>query len=715
MTSFPARSFRAPRAVGFCIAAACAWNTAVTGVSGAGPSALDDKARLVWREFDPAAFAAAKDAGKLVLVTIQAPWGHWDHLMAEATLAAPQIESVLAESFIPIRVDALIRPDIAARYTVGGWPTTAILIPSGQPLYYLDAATLKMTQAGGNYFDATDLAPYLRGLAANYQTNKEEAQKAADSLQEAALKRKEVADAPVTKELIEVAVNKLLDAYAKWEPDFSRKESRYPDGDSAELAFEYFARKGNRQVLDAMLKTLTEMARGGIRDQIGGGFHRAAQDDAWCVPNFEKTLSVNAEMLLVYAQVLRVTGNGRYLPVAEGIADYALGTLRDPAGWFYAYQAADSRLGEDGDYYTWTLEEASSALSEEERKIILPLYDIHEWGELLNSAPRRNVLFLREGPHWLAQRLGMEESKVAAIFEAGRGKLLQARSRREAPAVGKVLVTDANAEMAAALVAAGDLLKRPELRDAGLKAIDVVWDKTWDSGRGRMDHAWSPEAGRLGLTDLFTDQVWMTRALLAAFESSGDQRHLDRARRLAETTMADFADSINGGYMDRTSWPDGPGLLSWPARSLRDNSYFAEALLRLRHLTGEQKYATAARKALESWADEFSARKEMASPFGLAADRLLNPPLMILVVGSPADPGYAALQEKARSLYHPWKLVRYLGADTAAPVLRASQVTPPEGAACVFCLDSRCSAPYTKDANLMTKLEEFLQPDRAGK
>jgi len=354
-------------------------------------------------------------------------------------------------------------------------------------------------------------------------------------------------------------------------------------------------------------------------------------------------------------------------------------------------------------------------LSEEERKIVLPAYDINEWGELLNSAPRRNVLFLREGPHLLAQRLGMDEPKVAAIFEAGRGKLLQARSGREAPAVGKVLVTDANATMAAALVAAGDLLQRPKLREAGLKAIDVVWDKTWDSGTGRMDHAWSPESGRRGLTDLFADQVWMTRALLAAFESTGEQRHLDRARKLAETTMADFADSLNGGYMDRTSWPDGPGLLSWPARSSRDNAYFADALLRLRHLTGEQKYATAARKALESWADEIGAHKEMASPFGLAAGRLLNPPLMILVVGSPSDPGYAALQEKARSVYHPWKLVRYLGADSAAPLLRASQVTPPEGAACVFCLDARCSAPYTKDENLMAKLEEFLKAGRAGK
>ncbi|HEY3176169.1 MAG TPA: DUF255 domain-containing protein [Candidatus Polarisedimenticolia bacterium] len=665
-----------------------------------------------WRGFEPASFQAARDEGKLVLLSIQSPWGHWDRVMSELTFADPRLISVVNEKFIPIKADALLRPDIGDRYTVGGTPTTTILLPTGLPFYFPDAGG-KIVRAGGNFYTADPLAFYLLRLVDYYAANKETASKAADEIARRILERKEIGSAPLAPDILEVSVTRMLEGFGEWQPDPQAKGGRSPDADSLELALYYFVRKGDRNVLDRGLHMMTDMARGGIRDQIGGGFHRSAQDAAWRVPTFEKLLATNARMLQAATDANRLTLSGRFRAIAEETASYVLNTLADPEGWFYAYQAADARLGDDGDYYTWTIDEAKAALSEEEQKIILPAFDIGESGELVDSAPRRNVLFLKEGPPLLSQRLGMEEAKVKEIFEAGRKKLLEARSRRPAPPVGKVLVTDAGAEMAAALIMSGDAWKRADLRDAGLKAIDTTWERARDPNTGLMDHVWTPGGGRTGLAIFFADQAQMARALIAAQESTGDARYLDRCRQIVDAADKAFADSLDGGYMDRTYWPDAPGILSWPSRSIRDNAVFAETLTRLNLLSGrpaDDRYLKMARKTLESWSDEYANLKQASSPYGLAAHRFQTPPVEILVIGTSSDAGYETLHARAKALYHPWKVIRHLTAQDAEQELKARRaVSPAKGSAAVlFCMEARCAGPFTAADNLALKLDEFV-------
>ena len=660
---------------------------------------------IAWRAFDKKAFDEAKQKGQLVLLSIQAPWGHWERIMSEITFADPAVAALVSERFIPIKVDPLLRPDIFARYGMGGWPTTAFLLPSGQPLYFPDAAR-KLIKAGGTFYAAEPLRSYLEDLQKYYTQNRDAADKTANEVAEGVLTRKEVGSAPLTSDVMEIAVTKLLESQGEWNPDPNMKTYRVPDVDSARLACAYFMKKGDRSVLDTALHRMADMARGGIHDQLGGGFHRLASDAAWRVPAFEKLLTVNAEMLQAYAEVYMLTGASRYREVAEDTAGYILGTLHDPAGWFYAYQAAESRLGEDGDYYTWTLEEATSALSEEERKILLPAYDIGEWGELVNSAPRRNVLFLQQGPPMLAQNMGLDLARVTALFESGRDKLLQARKARTAPPVGKILIAEADAEAAAALIESGDLLRRQDLTDAGVKAVDFLWDKVRDPDSGLMSHAWLEGSGRSGPAEFFADQTQMVRALVAAYESTGEGRHLERAAQVATAADKMFADALNGGWMDRVFSPDAPGFLSWPTRSIRDNSLFAESLARLRYLRGrpeDEGLLKAARKGLESWADEFAKYKEVSAPFGLAVDHVLNPPVEVIVAGAD-DPAVVSL---ARSLYHPWRILRRFNTPSGAAELSARQITPPAHAAIFFCQTSRCAGPYTKDDKPRVKLDEF--------
>ncbi|HZI93251.1 MAG TPA: DUF255 domain-containing protein [Patescibacteria group bacterium] len=665
---------------------------------------------IAWREFDAKSFQQAKEQSKLVLLSIQAPWGHWDRLMSDLTFADPRVVALVNTSFVPIKVDPLMRPDIWARYGMGGWPTTTLLLHTGQPMYFPDAAR-KTIKAGGTYYATEPMLSYLQDLATYYSANKENVEKAADEIAKGMLAHKDVGSAPLTPDILEVTVSKILEAHGAWNPNPEVKSYRTPDVDSAELAYAYWIKKGNRNVLDTELHRLADMARGGIHDQIGGGFHRLAADAAWRVPAFEKLLGVNAEALQTYADAYMVTGSSRYRDIAEDTARYVLGTLRDPAGWFYAYQAADSKLGEDGDYYTWRLDEVKTLLTEEEQKIIIPAFDIGDWGEMVNSAPRNNVLFLSEGPQLLAERLKMDRAKVTELFESGRRKLLEARSKRPAPAVGRILVSDVNAEMAASLIMSGDLLKRPELTRSGIEALDFLWGKVYDPKSGLVDHAWSPDSGRAGLAEFFTDQVQTVRALLAAYESTGDSRYFEKAGGLAAAADKSFADALNGGWMDRLYDADAPGFVSWPTRSIRDNSLFAESLVRIRYLSGraeDDKLVKSARKGLESWADEFGSYKEMSAPFGLASDRVQNPPLEVIVVGDTTVGEGKDLDALARSLYQPWKVLRHLNAKTGAQELQARQMTAPANPAIFFCEASRCAGPFARQDKLREKLDQFL-------
>ncbi len=670
-------------------------------------------ASIAWRPFDTAAFEAARQQNKLVLLSIQAPWGHWDRLMNESTFTDPRVAAIITEKFIPVKVDALLRPDIFLRYGMGGWPTTAFLLGTGQPLYFPDVSG-RVLRSGGTYYPPDTLAAYLDELARYHEANREAAEKSAEEIGRGILERKEVGDAPLTRDMLEGAATRMMEAYAGLPADATVKMGRHPDVDAIELGLYYHGVRGRgREVLDVVLRLATDMARGGIRDQVGGGFHRFATDLAWRVPAFEKPLLVNAEMLQAYTDVYKATGNGLFYKVAEGIADYVQKTLADPEGWFYAYQAADARLGEDGDYYTWTLEDARQALGDEERDLTLAAFDIGEWGELVETAPRRNVLFVQEGPKLLSERLGIPEDRAASLLDAGRTKLLEARLKRTAPPVGKVLVVEANAAMGAALLGLGDARGKQELRTAGLKAIQFALDKALVAESGLMDRAWSPETGRAGIAEIFADQVQMTRALIAAYESTGEQRWLDAARRLADTASRAFTESLEGGWTDRLYVEKGPGLLEWPMRSIRDNALFAEALVRLHHLTGEAPagpYETAARKALKSWADEFTRYKEAAAPLGLAADRAQASPLEVILALPANGAGDEALEVKARSLYHPWKVMKRLPAAEAAARLGKVDkgAEPPSGAWAMLCMGERCAGPFQRDDSLRDRLAAFL-------
>ncbi len=690
---------------------------ALAALAGAPPAAGADPEKeaspptVKWRDFRPEVIAEAREASKLILLWIPAPWGHWDRLMADVTMTDPRVVSLLNDRYVPVKVDPLLRPDVDRRYNLGGWPTTAFLLPHGSPMVYA-AAGGKLEIAGGTYYTPDGLAFLLESHGDWFAANRETAEEISSEFERRMLEAQEVSRREITPDLLEVAITRFLVAYREWWPDPGIRTPHHPDADSVALGLYYYLQKGNTQVRDVSIRLLTDMARGGIRDHLQGGFHRYARDAAWRVPSFEKTLAVNADMLRLYADVWRLTGNERYLAIADATASWALGTLRAPEGWFFAYQASGA-TGEDGDFYTWTRDEVKALLTEEEAQVAFPAFDIGEWGDLPDTAPRRNVIFLYDGPVIQAARTGRDVSEITGLLESATRKLSAARARREAPPVGKILLTDANAAMVEALLRSGELLGRSDWRSAGLAALDHLRATMRDRESGLMFHARAAGGVAAG-SDQFADQVEMTRALIAAYESTGRAAYLEEATALARVASDRFAYALGGGWGDRIHATDLAGRLSWPVRVLRDNARFAEALLHLHYLTGEAAdgpLRKRAGRALESWADEFTGHGEKGSPFGLAAHRFATPPLEVILAGPRDAEGFDPLRDEGLGLVHPWKTIRHLPAGTPTDP-RIRDAGAPPGPSAWLCLKDSCIGPLPPESDLLVSLGDLAA--RAG-
>ena len=323
---------------------------------------------VAWHPWGPEALERAQQEDKPILLDIGAVWCHWCHVMDRESYENQEVAQLINQNFVPIKVDRDERPDIDARYQAavsaisgqGGWPLTAFLTPQGKPFF------------GGTYFPPDDLygrpgfKRVLASIAANFHTRRQEieenAQKLTDALSRAELFAGARRDCtPTVVDAIVESASKLFDVrYGGF-----GSAPKFPHPTTLELLLEQYQASREPYLLTIVSTTLDRMAGGGVYDQLAGGFHRYSVDQRWHVPHFEKMAYDNSELLKSYLHGYQVTGNSFYREVAEGIIAWVDATLSDrERGGFYASQDADYSLEDDGDYFTWTLEEVRARLME---------------------------------------------------------------------------------------------------------------------------------------------------------------------------------------------------------------------------------------------------------------------------------------------------------------------------------------------------------------
>ena len=666
-----------------------------------------------WYPWSPEAFAAAEAADKPVLLDIGAVWCHWCHVMDGESYENPELAAFLNENFVCIKVDRDERPDVDTRYQravqmmtqQGGWPLTAFLTPAGEVFF------------GGTYFppDGKYGRPGFRTVLTSvldaYRSRRDQVQAQAQAIRRVLDEHlDESAPGEVSPALLDQAVSQMSHAFDQVNGGFG-SEPKFPHPGALSLLLHRWQDASSDQIRTMIDRTLQGMARGGIHDQLGGGFHRYSVDAKWIVPHFEKMSYDNSELLKVYLDAYALFGTEEYADVARGIVHWVREIASDPAGGYAASQDADVGLDDDGDYFTWTREEAAAVLTPEEIEVAAAYYDIGTAGEMHHN-PGKNVLFVAAGIPKIALRTGRSEEETELLLRTAQAKLRLERERRPAPFVDRTRYTNWNAMMASAMLRAGAVLADEWATGHALLTLQ----------RLRQE---SPEADAVahtpgGVTGLLDDQVQTAAAALDAYETTGGREWADWAVGIMERVWSDYWDSSEGGLWDTAAGRgDNAGLLPARAKPLQDtptpspNGLAGIVALRLHELTGDQRWRERASSLVAAFAGRAAELGLHAATYLLAVDWQINPVTHLVVVGDPHDPTALAMHRTALASSAPRRMVQFLRPDAAAgqplpPALQGMLAAgqSPRGYACT---GNSCAPP----ANDLSSWRSTLDSVRA--
>jgi uncharacterized protein len=678
-----------------------------------------------WREWGEEAFAHARAEGKPILLDIGAVWCHWCHVIDRESYENPEIAAMINQLYIPVKVDRDERPDVDARYQSaisaisgqGGWPLTAFLTPDGKPFF------------GGTYFPPEDalgrpgFKRILLGIADAFKTRRAEVDSSAQALEEAVAKaevfhtaRGEF-DAGVLDSVIESALHLFDETHGGF-----GNSPKFPHASAVDLLLEHYQSTRHEKLLHVAQRTLDGMAKGGVYDQLAGGFHRYSVDERWRVPHFEKMTYDNSELLKNFLHGYQVTRNPLFRQTAEGIIQWVTDVLSDrERGGFYASQDADQTLDDDGDYFTWTLDEVRAVLMRDESHAIEIYYDVQPRGEMHHN-PAKNVLWVACTCAELAKRLGMDEGSAGLLIVRAKGKLLAARLKRQpTPAIDTTIYVGWNAMFVSAYLEAARVLGRDDCRKFALKTIDRILAAAWDDAHGFCHRVGGPR-----LEGSLDDQIFAAAALLDAYEATLDRRYFDIAERTVRLAVEHYGDPDGGGFFDRPKDAAPMGGLDVRRKPLQDsptpgaNSIAVIVLDRLYAFTGEKLYRGWAEKTLEAFVGLVPQYGLFAATYGLAALLHARHPLQVVVLGAAGDPKAAELEQAANEIYRFGKAVlrvtpENLSNASLAPALR--ETLPHLDAAkpqALVCIETTCHPPVNDPAKLKVLLVEVATASAAS-
>ena len=492
-----------------------------------------------WYPWGDEAFAAAAREDKALFLSSGAVWCHWCHVMAEESFTDPAVARILNDNFISIKLDRDERPDIdrrlqraaAASGAGGGWPLTVFLTPDKRPFFI------------GTYFPKEDaygrpgFTRILKTIADVYRTKRGEIDDYARRL--AAASRSRVGEGgEVSPGLLDEAAGVMLSQFDSKNGGFGAMP-KFPMPGALEFLMQRYAMTGNGVLANAVRRTLSAMARGGLQDQLGGGFHRYSTDEAWSVPHFEKMADDNAWLLKNYTDAYALFNEPAFRDAALGIVRFAREVLSDPSGGFYASQDADVTPDDEGGYFTWTVDELRAALTDDEYRV-LSLHFLDEAGTVHHD-PSKKVLLIAMTADEVAGRLGMESSRVDALIASGKAKLMEERRKRTPPFLDKTLYTSLNGMFIAAFFRAFRVLRDKAMETFALASLARITHERL------LDHVLYHAEGVRAFLD---DYAALIDAAVEAYEVTGLQPHLELACRLMDQTIERFWDKGSGAFFD---------------------------------------------------------------------------------------------------------------------------------------------------------------------
>ena len=638
-----------------------------------------------WRPWGEEAFATARALDRPIFLSIGYSTCHWCHVMEGESFEDEEIAEILNAKFVAVKVDREERPDVDAVYMAavqlltgrGGWPMTVVLTPDGEPIF------------GGTYFPAragdrgsrAGLREILLALARGYENDRasllEEAAKISAAMKDRARPRPP-GDVPAPP-VLDSAARRVLDDYDEEWGGFG-SQPKFPRTSAIDFLLRHHRRTGDAAALRAARGTLDRMAAGGIRDHVGGGFHRYSVDRRWLVPHFEKMLYDNALIATTYLEAWRQTGDPAYAEVVREILDYVSREMTAPHGAFYSATDADSEVPgseedsaegsekrsdvrEEGWFFTWTPEDLVAILGEEDAELVRLRHGTSANGNFEG----RNILHAAQPLDEVARTLGISETQLRARLAGIHARLYDARSTRPAPLLDDKILVSWNGLMISAFAQAGFVLQDPALTDKAAAAAEFILTRMHEDGRLQR----SFRGGNARGDAVLDDYAFFIAGLLDLFEATAEARWLEAALALQADQDARFGDAAGGFFFTAS---DAEALLTrekptYDGARPSGNSVSLQNLLRLATLLSDDGRREQAERGFAAFSEVLT-KIGAGSPQMLAAlDWLHDDPREILLItpdDSEALPTAAPLVDVLARSFQPSAVTLVTNEENAA-------------------------------------------------
>jgi uncharacterized protein YyaL (SSP411 family) len=659
-----------------------------------------------WYPWGPEALERARREDKPIFLSIGYSTCHWCHVMAHETFENSAIAAIMNENFINIKLDREERPDLDETYMNavqvltghGGWPLSVFLSPDLKPFY------------GGTYFPPEDrgglpgFSRLLLALSQAYQQNREQLTTLSLKVESHLQRLGEAAGAggDPTREAVAEAAQRLVQDFDPVHGGLGNAP-KFPRALELEFLLLSYHLARESQVLDKLSLSLEKMARGGIYDQLGGGFHRYSVDSAWVVPHFEKMLYDNALLPPLYLTHAQLTGSAWSRRIARETLDFILRDMLAPEGGFYAAWDADSE-GVEGKYYVWSLEEVERLAGPGAAPLVTAALGVTQEGNFEGA----NILTRPWSREDLAARFSMEPKKAEQILTDAMERLHQERGKRVPPHRDEKIIASWNGLAISALARGTQVLGDRRYLKAAVRAARFILQELF------RDHTlfriWA--AGRSSVPGFSEDYVIFANALLDLYETDFEPAWVQEAQRLMALMDEKFLDPADGTYFYVDREQESPLVRS---KSIYDqvlpsgNSMAARVSFRLYRLTEQGQYQERAQAIIR----QFQTQAQQ-NPWGFAhlwtvQALALTPPLDLTLVGDPGDSRTQALVRAANSSYLPERRLVLKDPHKSGALEKLLPWTgaysqPGEEPVAYLCRDFTCLPAISDPAELVMKM-----------
>ncbi|HYW42489.1 MAG TPA: thioredoxin domain-containing protein [Bryobacteraceae bacterium] len=680
-----------------------------------------------WFPWGTEAFEKARREDKPIFLSIGYSTCHWCHVMERESFENGQIAELLNRDYVAIKVDREERPDVDRIYMTfvqatsgnGGWPMSVWLTPELQPFF------------GGTYFPPETrwghpgFGAILGQIASAWRTDRDQIVRSAADV--VAQLEKHVTVEP--GRVASIDTRTLDSGFFVFRRGFDSElggfggAPKFPRPSVHNFLLRYYARTKNREALDMVLLTLREMAKGGMNDQLGGGFHRYSVDQRWFVPHFEKMLYDQAQLAISCLEAFQITGDRQYAETARRTLDYVLRDMTDTAGGFYSAEDADSVIDPEepeekgeGAFYIWRAEEIRRHVEQPQAEWFCYRYGVADDGNVASDPhgefTGRNILYQAMTVEETAQQFGRPVEEVREGLRSAEGVLLEERSKRIRPHLDDKILTSWNGLMISAFALGGAVLGDARYAGAARRAAEFLTGAMYDASSGVLLRRY--RAGEAAIPGFLDDYAMLVQGLLDLYEAQFDLGHLELAVRLTDKQRDLFEDSRNGGFF--SSAGDDTSLLlrvkdDYDGAEPSGNSVAAMNLLRLSQIANRADVRQSAERTLAAFEPRLSAAV-MALPQMLATcECLLSEPRQIIIVGEKDGADTRALLDALYSRFVPNRIVLLVdSAETrralSAGIPTVASMEKAGGRASAYvCRDYTCQLPVSEP----DRLAELIQ------